>query len=193
MHKSSLLKQTPARNFGDLAFTPSVRAVQERRGSRVSQARLEGVEHRVQLGAEELAFIAERDSFYLATVSENGWPYVQHRGGPPGFLRHLGGNELGFADLRGNRQYLSTGNVNATGKACLFLMDYPNRYRLKLWVEAAITEEPDELARLCPSDERSAALVERGFLLNVLAFDWNCSQHITPRYSHEEWARRPSG
>ena len=173
-------------NFGDLAFTPSVRAAQEREGSRASQARLEGVERRVHLTPEELDFIAARDSFYLATVGENGWPYVQHRGGPAGFLRHLDGNLLGFADLRGNRQYITTGNVDATSKACLFLMDYPNRFRLKLWAEASVTEDESILARLQPPG-LSPALVERGFLLRVLAFDWNCSQYITPRYTAEEW------
>ncbi len=173
-------------NFGDLAFTPSVRAVQERMGSRPAQARLAGVERRVRLTEEETAFIAERDSFYLATIGENGWPYVQHRGGPPGFLRVLGENLLGFADLRGNRQYISAGNVEATGRACLFLMDYPNRYRLKLWAEAAVTYEGADLARL-RWRELPATLVERGFLLRVLAYDWNCSQYITPRYTAEEW------
>ena len=173
-------------NFGDLAFTPSVRAVQARRGSRLAQARMEGVERRVRLTDEELDFIAARDSFYMASVGENGWPYVQHRGGPAGFLRALGDNQLGFADLHGNRQYISAGNVAATHRACLFLMDYPNRFRLKLWVEASITEDPADLARLQPPG-LPATLVERGCLLRVLAFDWNCSQYITPRYTAEEW------
>lgn len=176
-------------NFGDLVFTPSVRGVQAREGSRAANARLENVERRVRLTAEELEFIAARDSFYVATVGENGWPYVQHRGGPPGFLRDLGDNRLGFADLHGNRQFISTGNVEATGRACLFLMDYPNRYRLKLWAEASVTEDAEILARLRPSGLPSA-LVERGFLLRVLAFDWNCPQYITPRYTAEEWAAR---
>lgn len=186
MNKPAPREQPAMQKFGDLAFTPSVRGVQERRGSRAAQARTEGVERRVHLGAEELAFIGARDSFYLATVGENGWPYTQHRGCPAGFLRHLGNNRLGFAALGGNRQFISTGNIEATGKACLFLMDYPNRYRLKLWVEASVTEDPDELARLRPSDDLPNLLIQRGFLLRVLAFDWNCSQYITPRSSGEE-------
>lgn len=178
-------------NFGDLAFTPSVRAVQERAGSRAANARLEGRVHRVRLTAEEKDFIAARDSFYLATVGENGWPYIQHRGGPPGFLRVLDDDEnlLGFADLRGNRQYITVGNVAATGRACLFLMDYPNQYRLKLWAEATVTEDPADLLRLCPPGV-APAQIERGFLLRVLAFDWNCSQGITPRYTASEWEGR---
>lgn len=178
-------------NFGDLTFAPSVRAVQRERGSRLANSRLEGMEHRKWLTEDEVGFIQARDSFYLATVGENGWPYVQHRGGPRGFLRVLGPNELGFADLRGNRQYISAGNLEATGKACLFLMDYPNQYRLKLWAEARVTHDSAEIARLRPL-EIPEKLVERGILLRVLAFDWNCSQYITPRYTEEEWRERPA-
>jgi predicted pyridoxine 5'-phosphate oxidase superfamily flavin-nucleotide-binding protein len=186
------MPEPPIHNFGDLAFTPSVRAVQAQRGSRPSNARMEAMEFRTGLTEDEVAFIQARDSFYLATVGENGWPYVQHRGGPRGFLRVLGQNELGFADLRGNRQYITAGNLNATGRACLFLMDYPNQARLKLWAEARVTEDPAELARLRPL-EIPEKLVERGILLRVLAFDWNCSQYITPRYTAEEWAEHEAG
>ena len=172
-------------NFGDLAFTPSVRAVQQKAGSRAAQARMEGVEHNVVLPADLLEFIATRDSFYLATVGENGWPYVQHRGGAPGFLRHLDENLLGVADLRGNRQYISTGNLEANGRACVFLMDYPNRFRLKLWVKASVTQDAALLARLTLPGVPPTA-VERGYLLRVLAFDRNCSAHIVPRYTRAE-------
>lgn len=173
-------------NFGDLAFTPSVRAVQERMGSRASYARLAGREQRVRLGAEEAAFIAARDSFYLASVGENGWPYVQHRGGPRGFLRVLGEQTLGFADFRGNRQYLSTGNVLADARVCLFLMDYAQRERLKIWAEAEVVVDAATVARLLVPGGPVEA--ERAFLFRVVAFDWNCPQFITPRYTPDELA-----
>ncbi|MBS0659910.1 MAG: pyridoxamine 5'-phosphate oxidase family protein [Verrucomicrobia bacterium] len=143
------------------------------------------------LGPDELGFIASRDSFYLATVNADGWPYVQHRGGPAGFLRVLGPNQLGFADFRGNRQLLSTGHVAANGRVALFLMDYPTRSRLKLLglartVPAA--EDRDLLARVAEPPQFAA--IERIFVLDVLGYDWNCEKFITPRYTEEEWAER---
>lgn len=135
-------------NFGDLAFTPAVKATQERLGSRGNYARLEGRTSRTRLGQDEIDFIAARDSVYVATVGENGWPYVQYRGGPRGFLMLLDEGTLGLADFRGNRQYISTGNVLSTGRACLFLMDYPAQERLKIWAEATISEDPALLARV---------------------------------------------
>jgi uncharacterized protein len=173
-------------NFGDLAFTPAVKATQERLGSRQTYARLEGRTTRTQIGPEEAAFIAARDSFYLASVGENGWPYIQYRGGPKGFLRMLDAATIGFADFRGNRQYISTGNVLSTGKTCLFLMDYPSQERLKIWAEAEISDDPAVLEQLGHVDYD--AKIERGFLFHVLAFDWNCQQHIVQRYTPKEYA-----
>ncbi|MCK9397375.1 MAG: pyridoxamine 5'-phosphate oxidase family protein, partial [Methylobacter sp.] len=140
-----------------------------------------------QLTERELEFIAERDSFYQATVSESGWPYVQHRGGPAGFLKVLDERSIGFADFRGNKQYLSVGNLNANDRISLILMDYPNRRRLKIWGRARIVhenEEPELIAQLEAPSYR--ARVERGIVIHVEAYDWNCPQHITPRYSEAE-------
>lgn len=175
------------KNFTELAFTDSVRAVQEEYGSRASYARMEPVPRRTRLTAEEAEFIAGRDSFYLATVGEDGWPYVQFRGGPPGFLRVLDPQTVAFADFRGNRQYISAGNLRATGKAALILVDYPGRNRLKVWAETETVEAaavPDLAARLeVPGYD---AVVERAVVFRVQAFDWNCPQHITPRFTLEE-------
>ena len=139
------------------------------------------------LTEEERAFIGARDSFYLATVSEDGWPYVQHRGGRAGFLRVIGPNRLAFADYRGNRQLLSTGNVTANNRVALFLMDYPRRERLKL-LGRARTEDarlhPELVAEIAEPEVR--ALVERIFVIDVVSFDWNCPKYITPRYTADE-------
>ena len=136
---------------------------------------------------QEFDFIGERDSFYQATVSETGWPYVQHRGGPKGFLKVLDEHTLGFADFRGNRQYLSVGNLNANDRIAMILMDYPNRIRLKIWGRARIVhdhEDPELIARLEVPSYR--ARVERGIVIHVEASEWNCPLHITPRYSKAE-------
>jgi len=172
-------------NFGDIAFTPRVRAFQEALGSREKYARLEGTEYRKKLTAEEIEFISERDSFYLATVGENGWPYMQYRGGTKGFLRVMDEQTLGFADFKGNAQYISLGNVTSTGRACLFLMDYPNRFRLKIWADAKISEDPQLISQL--SMQGYPATGVRAFLFSVHAFDWNCQQHIVQRYTPEEY------
>jgi AhpD family alkylhydroperoxidase len=137
----------------------------------------------------ETAFIAERDTFYLATVSESGWPYVQHRGGPCGFIRVLDDRTLGVADFRGNRQYISVGNLASEGRAALILMDYPNRRRLKIYahVEAKdLAADPELAAKLTLPGYR--AKVERSLIMRLAAFDWNCPQHITPRFSEAELA-----
>ncbi len=176
-------------NFTTFAYTESVKAAQERYGARKNGARMEQSGDRFVLTDEEKDFIASRDSFYIATAGDNGWPYVQHRGGPRGFLRVLGDSTLAFADFRGNRQYISTGNVDGTGKASLFLMDYPNRQRLKIWAEARIIDrdtDPATVDRLNPSGYGAKA--KRAFILDVKAYDWNCPQHITPRYTAEELA-----
>lgn len=169
-------------------FGPRARALQEAAGSRASYARMEaGAETVDRITAKELAFIAARDSFYLASTSENGWPYVQHRGGATGFVRHLGGNCFGFADFRGNRQYLSVAHIAADDRVALFLMDYPNRRRLKIIGHAHVSKDPAVIAALMPSGY--AAEPERGFLIDVVGFDWNCPQHITPRFTEAEVRR----
>ena len=169
--------------FGDLAFTPNVRVVQEELGSRRHYARLEaGEPTAVVLGPDEREMLASRDSFYMATIGETGWPYVQHRGGPPGFLKVLDERTIGFADFRGNRQYVSVGNLRSNDRVALILVDYPTRQRLKLLGRARLVDaHSDEAARL--GNEGYGARVERGFVITVEAFDWNCPQHITPRFT----------
>jgi uncharacterized protein len=169
--------------FAEIAFTSAVRALQEAHGSRRSYARMEqGEDYNDVLGDDEAAFIGARDSFYMATVSETGWPYVQHRGGPIGFVRVLDARTLGFADFRGNRQYVTVGNLRTDDRAALFFMDYPSRLRLKLLGRVTLLEPGSErLAELEIPDY--GARVERGFVIRVEAFDWNCSQHITPRFT----------
>jgi len=166
--------------------TPSVRAAQEHYygGAR----RLPAAPERDDLTQEETDFIATRDSFYMATVSEDDWPYVQHRGGPPGFLKVLGPNQLGFADFGGNRQMISTGNLAVSDRATLFLMDYPRKERLKLLGHVRVLdarEHPQLADQLTPAPELRSS-VERLFLIDVIAFDWNCPKYITPRYTKEE-------
>jgi hypothetical protein len=173
--------------FADIAFTPAVRAVQDSMGSRHAYARMEGpaISHAV-LGEAEASFIAERDSFYMATVGETGWPYIQHRGGPPGFVRVLDGKTIGFADFRGNRQYISVGNLQGDDRVSLFFMDYAHRARLKLLGRARTVAGDDPIVqdRLVVAGYRTHP--ERGLLISVEAFDWNCSQHITPRFTLPE-------
>jgi predicted pyridoxine 5'-phosphate oxidase superfamily flavin-nucleotide-binding protein len=177
--------------FAELAFTEAVKAVQNAMGSRSAYARREaGPDTNDRLGPIESEFIAERDGFYIASVSETGWPYVQFRGGPPGFLRVRTDKELGFADFRGNRQYVTTGNVTVDDRVSLFLMDYRNRRRLKIFGRIRVVDVEDDPtlgARLAVPGYR--AVVERTFLIKVEAFDWNCPQHITPRFTQDEIAR----
>jgi predicted pyridoxine 5'-phosphate oxidase superfamily flavin-nucleotide-binding protein len=136
------------------------------------------------LTEREIAFIAARDSFYMASVSEDGWPYVQHRGGPAGFLQRIAGNRIGFADYSGNRQYLSAANLAADDRVSLFLMDYPNRRRLKLIGHAHRNENPATISAL--TMPHYAANAESAFVIDVIGFDWNCPQHITPRFTEGE-------
>ena len=139
------------------------------------------------LSDEERVFIEARDSFYMATVSENGWPYVQHRGGRPGFLRVVSPTQLAFADYKGNRQMLSTGNLADSDRVALFLMDYPRRERLKILGHARVVDarQNSELVAQCAEPE-ARGLVERVFLIDVVSFDWNCPKYITPRYTEAE-------
>jgi predicted pyridoxine 5'-phosphate oxidase superfamily flavin-nucleotide-binding protein len=167
-------------------FTPDVLAAQAHyygRGQAVPPQA-----ERDPLGAEEAEFIARRDSFYMATVTSNGWPYVQHRGGPAGFLKVLDPQTLGFADFHGNRQLLTTGNLAASDRVSLFLMDYPRRERLKILGHARVLDasEHRDLVKQLTSTKDLRGKVERLFLINVLSFDWNCPQYITPRYTEEE-------
>jgi predicted pyridoxine 5'-phosphate oxidase superfamily flavin-nucleotide-binding protein len=139
-----------------------------------------------RLTGDEAEFIAGRDGFYLATVSASGWPYLQHRGGPRGFVRTLDEHTLGYADFGGNRQYISMGNLADDDRAALFFMDYANRQRLKLLGHVSVSHDAELIERLAvPGYE---ARLERAVLIRVEAFDWNCPQHITPRYTEEEIA-----
>jgi predicted pyridoxine 5'-phosphate oxidase superfamily flavin-nucleotide-binding protein len=139
-----------------------------------------------RLGDVEREFIETRDSFYMASVTESGWPYVQHRGGPAGFLRIVAENTLGFADVRGNRQLLSTGNVAANDRVALFLMDYPQRSRLKILGHARVIPAGEDPAMTARLNVKGGALAERLFLIDVIAYDWNCPKYITPRYTREQ-------
>ena len=167
----------------DIAFTPTVKAVQERLGSRAGYAKMEQRGGWRDTVTSDLAhFIAERDSFYLATTSADGRPYIQHRGGPPGFLKVLDEHTLAFADFNGNRQYISIGNLAENDQAFLFLMDYPNRRRIKIWGRAEVVEDaPELLERL--TDPAYSAQPERVFRFHIEAWDSNCPQHITPRFT----------
>jgi hypothetical protein len=175
-------------NFTRIAFTPAVKALQAKMGSRSAYARFEkSPAEPDRLGPDEMAFLAERDSFYLASIGAGGWPYIQHRGGPKGFVRVLDERTIGFADFRGNRQYISAGNLEGDDRVALIFVDYPQRARLKLLARArvATAESDPEIFRRVAGDLRA----ERVFLLDVEGFDWNCSQHITPRYTEEEVRR----
>lgn len=177
-----------ARAFAKISFTPNVQEVQASMGSREAyRASVLGRVEQVHLSIAEQAFIAERDSFYQATVGQTGWPYVQHRGGPAGFLKVLDSRTIGYADFSGNRQYISVGNLRGDNRVSLILMDYSQRRRLKIWGRArSVNErtEPELLAQLESPDFR--APVERGIVIRVEAFDWNCPKYITPRYSQKE-------
>ena len=170
----------------DVAFTPAVKAAQQQRGSRRGYAAMEtrgGWSDRVS--PDLLQFLAERDSFYFGTASADGQPYIQHRGGPPGFLAMIDEQTLAFADYSGNKQYISVGNLSENDRAFIFLMDYPNRRRVKLWGRAEIVEDdPELLTRL--ADPEYDARLERAIVFHLEAWDMNCPQHIRPRYTVEE-------
>lgn len=180
-----------ARAFAQIAFTDSVKTVQTNHGSRKAYQKFElDPERGDRLTEREIEFIAARDSFYMASVSETGWPYVQHRGGPVGFLKVLDDKTIAFADFRGNKQYISVGNLSVDNRVALFLMDYPNQTRLKLWARAQLVDaktNPELIAGL--QDRTYDARVERAIVLTIEAFDWNCPQHITRRFSESEVER----
>ena len=175
--------------FLDIAITPAVRAAQAEVGANRLWKNFKGHREFTRFNDNEIAFIAGRDSFYMASVSETGWPYVQHRGGPRGFLKVIDDKTLAFADYRGNRQYISTGNFAANERGCLFLMDYPSRTRLKIYVHVdklALDADPALTERV--TDVAYKAKRERIFRLRLAAFDWNGPQHITPRFTEDEIA-----
>jgi predicted pyridoxine 5'-phosphate oxidase superfamily flavin-nucleotide-binding protein len=180
-----------ARAFAEIAFTDSVKAAQTRHGSRRAYQKFErDPERGDRLTEREIDFITDRDSFYMGSVNETGWPYVQHRGGPKGFLKVLDNKTVAFADFRGNKQYISVGNLNVDNRVALFIMDYPNQQRLKLWARARLVDrdqDPAQVAKL--QDPSCDARVERAIVLTIEAFDWNCPQHITPRFSAAEVER----
>ncbi|MFZ3118110.1 MAG: pyridoxamine 5'-phosphate oxidase family protein, partial [Variovorax sp.] len=173
--------------FMNIASTPSVRAAQAAMGADHLWQDFEGHREFDRFTDNEAAFIAERDSFYMATVSETGWPYVQHRGGPRGFLKVVDDRTLAFADYRGNRQYISTGNLAADDRACLFLMDYAGRARLKIYAHVeAVAPDADAALTQRVTVPGYKARLERIFRVRLEAFDWNCPQHITPRFTQQE-------
>ncbi len=177
----------------DVAFTPAVKSIQARLGSRDSYHRMEEGGGWSSTTTPDLEkFIGRRDSFYLATASADGQPYIQHRGGPPGFLRVLDDSTLAFADFGGNRQYISAGNLSENEQVSLFLMDYLNRRRVKIWGRARVVENDDSLLEKVV-DEAYAANPERVIVIKVDAWDVNCPQHITPRLSEAELEPRFEG
>jgi len=174
-------------NFTQFAFTDSVKEAQEFHGTRDAYSRMETSGDRYTLTYKEMSFIQSRDSFYMGTVGDNGWPYVQFRGGPKGFLKVIDETTIAYVDFRGNGQYISTGNINDNNKTSLFLIDYPSQTRLKIWAESTIiqADENEELLKRLQIDGYKAR-IERIVIFKIQAFDWNCPQHITPRFTIEE-------
>jgi len=176
-----------AKNFASIGFSTAARQLQEKYGSRQSYARMEKDSYVDGLTEKETDFIAERDSFYIASIGENGFPYIQHRGGPKGFLKVLDNKRLGFIDFKGNMQYITAGNLATNNKIALIMVDYPSRTRLKIFARA-------EMAELAGHQELYNALnledykfrPESMMVLHIEAYDWNCPQHIVPRYTVEE-------
>jgi predicted pyridoxine 5'-phosphate oxidase superfamily flavin-nucleotide-binding protein len=175
-------------SFGALAFTAVVKALQERHGSRRQYERMERKSSSPQrLGEMESEFLAERDTFYWATTGATGWPYVQHRGGPKGFLKVIDDRTLALADYRGNKQYISTGNLLTDNRVAMIMVDYPQQARLKILGRVDVLEgEAATPWTTCLRVPGDASVIERVFVIHVEAFDWNCPQHITPRYTAEE-------
>ena len=176
-----------SQNFTKLAFTDSVKDVQKLYGTRHAYERMERSGDRFVLTPNETEFIESRDGFYLGSVGENGWPYVQFRGGPIGFLKVIDSTTIAYVDFRGNGQYISTGNIKHHSKTSLFLMDYPSQRRLKIWAETTIMGADEDAALLEKLRvEGYQAKLERIVVLKIQAYDWNCPQHITPRYTRAQ-------
>lgn len=178
-----------AKAFAKISFTPSVVRIQKRHGSAKAYSKFlsSDAQGGDQLTEAEAEFIMARDSFYQASASKEGWPYVQYRGGPTGFLKVLDTKTLAYADFRGNRQYISVGNVSENDRVSLIFVDYPNRRRLKIWARArlvSLADDPELIASL--HDESYRARPERAVILSLEAFDWNCPQHIHPRFTSAE-------
>ena len=169
-------------------FTETIRKTQEELGSREGYQRMEnGPVANGELSSREINFISQRDSFYMATITEDNWPYTQHRGGPIGFVKILSPTQIGFSDYSGNRQYISVGNIKTNNRASIIMVDYPNRRRLKIVGELEAVSEKSELANKIKTDNYKAT-VERFLVMNIIGFDWNCPQHITPRFTLDELA-----
>jgi hypothetical protein len=176
-----------AKNFAEIAYSDSVKALQEKYGSRHNYERIEKLNVVDGLSGNEISFIDDRDSFYLASIGAKGFPYVQHRGGPKGFLKVLDSKRLGFIDFSGNRQYISVGNLATNNNVALILLDYPARARLKIFAKAEILdlENNSELFKSLNLNGYKFR-PDRMMIFNIEAYDWNCPQHITPRYTVEE-------
>ncbi len=171
--------------ISDIAFTPAVKRIQEGKGSRTGYARMEEKGGWQDTISDDLVqFIAERDSFYLGTANADGQPYIQHRGGKPGFLKVVDDKTLAFADFKGNRQYISSGNLSENNKAYIFLMDYANRQRIKIWGIARVEDDPEQMNQLADTDY--SGVPEQAIFFDVSAWDVNCPQHITPRFTEQQ-------
>jgi predicted pyridoxine 5'-phosphate oxidase superfamily flavin-nucleotide-binding protein len=180
-----------AHKFAQTLFTEKVKAAQKANGSRDAYQRLEANDAPTHdtLGPDEIEFIKARDSFYMASLSQSGWPYIQHRGGPAGFIQVLDSKTVAFADYRGNRQYISTGNIHHDPRVAIIMIDYVHQARLKIIGRMEILEataDPTKIANLMPVNYRATA--ERAMILHIDAFDWNCPKHITQRFTQDEIA-----
>lgn len=174
-------------NYSELAFTDAIKKIQDRLGSRLSYERMQQRSYVEGLTENEIEFISQIDSFYLASFGENGYPYIQHRGGPKGFIKVIDHSRIGIVDFVGNRQYISTGNITVNPKVSLILLSYPLRARLKIYAEAEIInleEDPGLYDFLQPEDYKFKP--ERMLIFNISAYDWNCPQHINPKFSIDE-------
>ncbi|WP_110054617.1 pyridoxamine 5'-phosphate oxidase family protein [Chitinophaga sp. S165] len=174
-------------NYSKLAFTDAIKQLQEKQGSRLAYDRVEKMSYVDGLTDAEIEFIGQRDSFYMASFSENEYPYIQHRGGPKGFIKVIDNSTIGIVDFTGNRQYISVGNISKNAKVSLILVSYPQRARLKIYAEAEIVEldeNPELYQLLKPADYKFKP--ERMMIFKIKAYDWNCQQHITPRFSVPE-------
>jgi len=178
-----------SRYVSDIAFTPTVKSEQEKRGSRKGYQTMADKRDWPDRITDDLrAYLAERDSFYVATTNSAGQPYIQHRGGPKGFVKIVDDQTLAIADFAGNRQYITLGNLNENDKIALFFMDYPNRHRIKMWGRARFVEDDAELLESL-TDSDYAGRPERALVIAIEAWDVNCSQHITPRLDGEQIAQ----
>jgi len=176
-----------AKNFAEIAFTASVKSLQSKYGSRANYERMEKFHVIDGLSANEVRFIEDRDSFYMASIGTNEYPYIQHRGGPKGFLKILDAHRLAFIDFKGNMQYISVGNLSTNNQVALILMDYAANARLKIFAKAEVVsldENSQLFSTLDLSDYKFRP--DRMIVFHIEAFDWNCPQHITPRYTIEE-------